>query len=136
MHIYLEGIRKKQLGLFFNTLSDNNRINWSRICNGIGQFSYPLSDQAPSPDFSWKKANSLPLSSSETLSLMKHLPFIMRNILGEDPELNEQYECLLIQKYLTQYDELYDREQRIPKHHYMIHLAKQLKTLGPLRFAN
>ncbi|CAF1363426.1 unnamed protein product, partial [Didymodactylos carnosus] len=52
MHLFLEGICKKQLTLFFTSVSEgvvwDRRHSWTSICPAIAEFRYPTADEAPS----------------------------------------------------------------------------------------
>ncbi|CAF1436665.1 unnamed protein product, partial [Didymodactylos carnosus] len=165
MHIYLEGICKRHLKLFFMNLADGGiwegNYSWAKICTATGEYHYPPMNEVPNSKFSWNKDNQIPLSSAQMLSVIKNIPFIIKNILGKPPTMNGEWTCVLqlralvcvsfskeidrttkedyhnlIEQYLNNYDDLYGVQQRLPKHHFALHFCKQLNSLGPLKFSN
>lgn len=155
MHDIFEGVAGYNLVFLFNYLIDSKMISYELLCLKISDFDYGLIDSRNKPANMHKNFNreSIKLSASEMITLVKYLPLILGDFV---PPKDQVWELFLIFKdivdllmapevqkgssdllklLIRQHHELYlklTKTHLVFKFHMMIHYPTLLELYGPL----
>jgi len=152
MHDVCEGVAPYEVQLVLQSLVDKKFVTQELINLRLLDFDYSLSDQNSKPP-EINLAN-VRLQAAECWCLLRNLPLMIGSeVPREDPhwqlliyllrcisiifapqvtESLADYLSCLVEEHHDHFKSVYPMKSLLPKHHFMIHYATQLKRFGPL----
>lgn len=154
MHDLFEGVVKKELSLFLTYSTTQRYFSIEELNQRISYYDFMSSK--PSLIYTKPQANEYKIrqSASQMISLSKELPLLVGDKIPTD---DQHYYCFLLllkicaivlspvvsrdttaylqiltEEKISLFKEVYPLSTVIPKMHYMVHYATQLKMFGPL----